>query len=133
MDDEEIVLKLEILKEVKAKALDFEKVKALLLRDIEGIENEDKILNDYRRELLALQTEKEMHENALKEIDIDIKTVKSSLLATETEKKRLQKRALESFKEYYPAKTELDVHRQSMGLEKLPEIENIGCIKPNDT
>lgn len=114
----EIMRKLEIVKEIKNKTYNLQRIKTKLSQDVESIESEDKSMIEFKSELELLHRERLSLIDELRQIDSDISTVEKTIKHSEDEKRR----ALDSVKrlnsEYRPLKHQINQLRELVGLTK---------------
>lgn len=72
----ELYRRLEILKEIKIKTANLQRLKSKLVQEVDAIESETKCLETFKNELELLVQEKLAHLEELKQIHNDITTVK---------------------------------------------------------
>lgn len=77
-DEQEIMCKLESIKEIRNKTLQMEKIKARLKAEFEALESEERHLKEYKQEMDLLLQEKMAHVEELRLIHADINVVCNS-------------------------------------------------------
>ncbi|CAH1230118.1 zinc finger C4H2 domain-containing protein-like [Branchiostoma lanceolatum] len=122
-EDAEILCKLETLKEIRSKMLQLEKVKARLKQDVETTEQENVCLKEYREEMDMLLQEKMAHVEELRLIHADINLMETTIKQAEVERNRSLEAAKRMYEEVCPLKEHVDQLRASIGLDKLPSLE----------
>lgn len=78
-DEQEIMCKLESIKEIRNKTLQMEKIKARLKAEFEALESEERHLKEYKQEMDLLLQEKMAHVEELRLIHADINVVRGWL------------------------------------------------------
>ncbi|KAJ6652111.1 hypothetical protein lerEdw1_013340 [Lerista edwardsae] len=108
-DEQEIMCKLESIKEIRNKTLQMEKIKARLKAEFEALESEERHLKEYKQEMDLLLQEKMAHmENTIKQSENDLNKLLEST-------RRLHE-------EYKPLKEHVDALRMTLGLQRLPDL-----------
>ncbi|KTF83873.1 hypothetical protein cypCar_00022627 [Cyprinus carpio] len=74
-DEQEIMCKLENIKEIRNKTIQMEKIKSRLRSEFEALESEEKHLREYKQEMDLLLQEKMAHVEELRLIHADINVV----------------------------------------------------------
>ena len=90
IDERQAFAKLEALKDIRNKTINLEKTRVSLLCDVEQLEEEEKCMNEYRRELELLQQEKMAHVEELRQIHADINALESIIKQSEESRKTAQ-------------------------------------------
>ncbi|KAG9338902.1 hypothetical protein JZ751_024292 [Albula glossodonta] len=75
-DEQEIMCKLENIKEIRNKTIQMEKIKSRLKTEFEALESEEKHLKEYKQEMDLLLQEKMAHVEELRLIHADINVVR---------------------------------------------------------
>merc|ERR1711963_243787 len=89
------------------------------------MEEEERCLNEYRRELELLQQEKMAHVEELRQIHADINAMESIIKQSEDSGRNAQDNARKLLSEYVPLKQDVNRMRTDLlDLEKLPEISD---------
>ena len=88
VDERQAFAKLEALKDIRTKTICLEKTRISLLCDVAQLEEEDRCLEEYRRELELLQQEKMAHVEELRQIHADINAMDTIIKQAE-ESRRL--------------------------------------------
>ncbi|XP_030749444.1 zinc finger C4H2 domain-containing protein [Sitophilus oryzae] len=122
-DERTVFAKLEAVKEIRAKTIQLEKLKARLICEIESQEQEEKSLSEFKQEMDLLLQEKMSHVEELRQIHADINAMEGVIKQAEENRHRSMGSALRLHEEYLPLKTEIDrLRRDCLGLERLPEL-----------
>jgi len=125
VDERQAFAKLEALKEIRHKTISLEKTRVALLCDVSQMEEEERCLNEYRRELELLQQEKMAHVEELRQIHADINAMESIIKQSEDSRRNAQDNARKLLSEYVPLKQDVNRMRTDLlDLEKLPEISD---------
>ena len=90
IDERQAFAKLEALKDIRHKTINLEKTRVSLLCDVDQLEEEEKCLSEYRRELELLQQEKMAHVEELRQIHADINALESIIKQAEESRKSAQ-------------------------------------------
>ena len=90
VDERQVLAKLETLKEVRQKTISLEKTRVTLLSDVSLLEEEDRCLTEYRRELDLLQQEKMAHVEELRQIHADINAMESIIKQADESRRAAQ-------------------------------------------
>jgi len=118
-----VYAKLEAIKEIRAKTIQLEKLKAKLILEIEGQDQEEKCLSDYKSEMELLLQEKMSHVEELRQIHADINAMEGVIKHSEESRVRSLQNAARLHEEYLPLKIEVDrLRRECLGLERLPDL-----------
>ncbi|KAK2584055.1 hypothetical protein KPH14_006504 [Odynerus spinipes] len=119
-----IFAKLEVLKEIRAKTVQLEKLKQRILQEVEQTEQEEKCLLEYKQEMDLLMQEKMAHVEELRQIHADINVMESVIHQAEKARNRSRETAkLIHNSNYQPLKHDIDrMRREVLGLERLPEL-----------
>ncbi|RWS31147.1 zinc finger C4H2 domain-containing protein-like protein [Leptotrombidium deliense] len=126
-----IMNKLECLKEIRNRSVDLEKLKFRLKQSIENTENEERSLQEYRKEYEMLLQEKMAHVEELRQIHADINSMESVIKQSEEDRNRYLETAKRLHQEFQPNKDLVDKLRSDVGLPRLPELyEEDDKIKP---
>jgi len=125
MDERQAFAKLEALKDIRNKTINLEKTRVSLLCDVGQMEDEDRCLQEYRRELELLQQEKMAHVEELRQIHADINAMETIIKQAEESRRSAQENARKLLSEYVPLKQDVNRMRTDLlDLEKLPEISD---------
>ena len=92
MDERQAFAKLEALKDIRNKTINLEKTRVSLLCDVDQLEDEEKCISEYRRELELLQQEKMAHVEELRQIHADINAMESIIKQSEDSRRNAQVR-----------------------------------------
>ncbi|CAH0385325.1 unnamed protein product [Bemisia tabaci] len=128
-----VLLKLEAVKEIRAKTQQLLKLKAKIIEDVENSDQEEKCLQEYKQEMDLLMQEKMAHVEELRQIHADINAMENVIKKAEEARGRNLDRAKRIYEEYRPLKNDVDrLRRDYLGLERLPELheEESDIIKP---
>lgn len=125
MDDDVAVSlmgKLEMLKEIRSRTIQLEKLKLRLRQEVESTETEEKCLQEYRHEMELLLQEKMAHVEELRQIHADINAMENVIKQSEEDRNKHLENAKQFHQEYRPVKDLVDKMRCDIGLHKLPEL-----------
>ncbi|CAG9830528.1 unnamed protein product [Diabrotica balteata] len=123
VDEQTVFAKLEALKDIRAKTIQLEKLKARLLLEIDAQDQEEKCLSEYKQEMDLLLQEKMSHVEELRQIHADINAMEGVIKQAEESRNRSMSSAIRLHEEYVPLKGEIDrLRRDCLGLERLPEL-----------
>ncbi|KAK6631867.1 hypothetical protein RUM43_013933 [Polyplax serrata] len=115
--------KLEALRDVRAKTIQMEKLRARILQEVEAKDREEKCLLDYKQEMEALTQEKMAHVEELRQIHSDINSMENVIKQSEEARNRALEAARRFHDEYLPLKLEIDRMRMEyLGLDRLPDL-----------
>ncbi|CAO1323475.1 unnamed protein product [Diamesa serratosioi] len=130
VDERTIFAKLEVMKDIRLKTVQMEKIKFRIVREVENSDAEEKCIAEYRRELELLMQEKMSHVEELRQIHADINAMETVIKQAEENRSRSVGMANRFHEEYLPLKGEIDgMRREYLGLERLPELhEEEGTI-----
>ncbi|XP_050536335.1 zinc finger C4H2 domain-containing protein [Daktulosphaira vitifoliae] len=134
VQSEEVFKKLDALKDIRDKTEKLESLKMNILKEIEASDQEDKCLNEYRKELELLLQEKMAHVEELRQIHADINAMEGVIKKAEESRNRSMERAKQVHDEYKPLKMDIDrMRRDLLGLERLPELheEEGDLVRPD--
>ena len=92
IDERQAFAKLEALKDIRNKTINLEKTRVSLLCDVGQMEDEDRCLQEYRRELELLQQEKMAHVEELRQIHADINAMETIIKQAEESRRSAQVR-----------------------------------------
>ena len=90
LDERQAFAKLEALKDIRTKTINLEKTRVSLLCDVDQLEDEEKCIAEYRRELELLQQEKMAHVEELRQIHADINAMESIIKQSEDSRRNAQ-------------------------------------------
>ncbi|XP_066140762.1 zinc finger C4H2 domain-containing protein isoform X2 [Euwallacea fornicatus] len=122
-DERGIFAKLEAIKEIRAKTIQLEKLKARLICEVESQDQEEKSLSEFKQEMDLLLQEKMSHVEELRQIHADINAMEGVIKQAEENRQRAMNATLRLHEDYIPLKSEIDrLRRDHLGLERLPEL-----------
>ncbi|KAK3509377.1 hypothetical protein QTP70_030805 [Hemibagrus guttatus] len=121
-DEQEIMSKLENIKEIRNKTVQMEKLKARLRSEFATLESEEKHLRDYKQEMELLLQEKMAHVEELRLIHADINVMENTIKQSECDLNKLLDSTRRLHDEYKPLKEHIDTLRATLGLQRLPEL-----------
>ena len=90
IDERQAFAKLEALKDIRNKTISLEKTRVSLLCDVDQLEDEEKCIAEYKRELELLQQEKMAHVEELRQIHADINAMESIIKQSEDSRRNAQ-------------------------------------------
>ncbi|XP_065157608.1 zinc finger C4H2 domain-containing protein isoform X2 [Atheta coriaria] len=118
-----VYAKLEAIKDIRSKTIQLEKIKAKLILELEGQDQEEKCLSEYKSEMEMLLQEKMSHVEELRQIHADINAMEGVIKHAEESRVRAISNASRLHEEYLPLKQEVNrLRRECLGLERLPEL-----------
>ena len=94
IDERQAFAKLEALKDIRNKTISLEKTRVSLLCDVDQLEDEEKCISEYKRELELLQQEKMAHVEELRQIHADINALESIIKQADESRRGSQVRSL---------------------------------------
>ncbi|KAM9577824.1 zinc finger C4H2 domain-containing protein isoform 3-T3 [Trichechus inunguis] len=121
-DEQEIMCKLESIKEIRSKTLQMEKIKARLKAEFEALESEERHLKEYKQEMDLLLQEKMAHVEELRLIHADINVMENTIKQSENDLNKLLESTRRLHDEYKPLKEHVDALRMTLGLQRLPDL-----------
>ncbi|XP_069124581.1 zinc finger C4H2 domain-containing protein-like [Argopecten irradians] len=121
--ESELLCKLENLKDVRSRSMQLEKVRSRLRQELEITDTEEKRLDEYRQEMELLLQEKMAHVEELRLIHADINLMETTIKQAEEERNRSLESAKKLYEEFRPLKGEVDQMRSSIGMDKLPDLQ----------
>ncbi|XP_063791730.1 zinc finger C4H2 domain-containing protein isoform X2 [Pseudophryne corroboree] len=121
-DEQEIMCKLESIKEIRNKTLQMEKIKARLKSEFESLESEERHLKEYKQEMDLLLQEKMAHVEELRLIHADINVMENTIKQSENDLNKLLESTRRLHDEYKPLKEHVDALRMTLGLQRLPDL-----------
>ncbi|XP_070279378.1 zinc finger C4H2 domain-containing protein isoform X2 [Myotis yumanensis] len=121
-DEQEIMCKLESIKEIRNKTLQMEKIKARLKAEFEALESEERHLKEYKQEMDLLLQEKMAHVEELRLIHADINVMENTIKQSENDLNKLLESTRRLHDEYKPLKEHVDALRMTLGLQRLPDL-----------
>ena len=120
----ELLGKLEKIKDIRGRSMHLEKIRSRLKSELDTTENEEKCIEEYKSELELLLQEKMAHVEELRLIHADINLIETTIKQAEEDRARALDNAKHLFDEYKPLKDQVDNMRNSIGLEKVTELED---------
>ncbi|XP_046874430.1 zinc finger C4H2 domain-containing protein isoform X1 [Hypomesus transpacificus] len=121
-DEQEIMCKLENILEIRNKTLQMQKIKSRLKSEFESLESEEKHLKEYKQEMDLLLQEKMAHVEELRLIHADINVMESTIKQSENDLNKLLETTRRLHDEYKPLKEHVDALRMTLGLHRLPNL-----------
>ncbi|XP_058856763.1 zinc finger C4H2 domain-containing protein-like isoform X2 [Acipenser ruthenus] len=121
-DEQEIMCKLENIKEIRNKTIQMEKIKNRLKCEFESLESEEKHLKEYKQEMELLLQEKMAHVEELRLIHADINVMENTIKQSESDLSKLLESTRRLHEEYKPLKEHVDALRMTLGLQRLPDL-----------
>ncbi|XP_018583985.2 zinc finger C4H2 domain-containing protein isoform X1 [Scleropages formosus] len=121
-DEQEIMCKLESIKEIRNKTIQMEKIKSRLKSEFEALESEEKHLKEYKQEMDLLLQEKMAHVEELRLIHADINVMENTIKQSENDLNKLLESTRRLHEEYKPLKEHVDALRMTLGLQRLPDL-----------
>ncbi|XP_075395178.1 zinc finger C4H2 domain-containing protein isoform X4 [Tenrec ecaudatus] len=121
-DEQEIMCKLESIKEIRNKTWQMEKIKARLKAEFEALESEERHLKEYKQEMDLLLQEKMAHVEELRLIHADINVMENTIKQSENDLNKLLESTRRLHDEYKPLKEHVDALRMTLGLQRLPDL-----------
>ncbi|XP_075429665.1 zinc finger C4H2 domain-containing protein isoform X2 [Ascaphus truei] len=122
MGDEQIMCKLESIKEIRNKTFQMEKIKARLKSEFDSLESEERHLKEYKQEMDLLLQEKMAHVEELRLIHADINVMENTIKQSENDLNKLLESTRRLHDEYKPLKEHVDALRMTLGLQRLPDL-----------
>eukprot|EP00112_Aurelia_sp_Birch-Aquarium-sp1_P014881 Seg3245.1 transcript_id=Seg3245.1/GoldUCD/mRNA.D3Y31 product="Zinc finger C4H2 domain-containing protein" protein_id=Seg3245.1/GoldUCD/D3Y31 len=123
-EDDMLLAKLDIVKDIRSKTMQLERLKVRIIHQMETIKTDDEHLRDYKSEIDHLKREKLMHIKSLRLIERDLTMLENTIFEAKQEREKLRERTCVLFDEYNPLKREIDTQRNQIGLSKLHDIPN---------
>ncbi|KAF5907684.1 zinc finger C4H2 domain-containing protein, partial [Clarias magur] len=121
-DEQEIMCKLENILEIRNKTIQLQKIKSRLKSEFEALESEEKHLREYKQEMDLLLQEKMAHVEELRLIHADINVMESTIKQSENDLNKLLETTRRLHDEYKPLKEHVDALRMTLGLNRLPNL-----------
>ncbi|XP_014054222.1 hepatocellular carcinoma-associated antigen 127 isoform X1 [Salmo salar] len=121
-DEQEIMCKLENIMEIRNKTVQMQKIKSRLKSEFESLESEEKHLKEYKQEMDLLLQEKMAHVEELRLIHADINVMESTIKQSENDLNKLLETTRRLHDEYKPLKEHVDALRMTLGLHRLPNL-----------
>lgn len=122
VEEDTLIAKLDVIKDVRSKTMQLEKVKARILHQLQSVKTEEQHISAYRTEMENLKRERLMHIEALRLIERDLSIIENTMVESEHARENTRERVFGLFQEYNPLKQEIDMQRVQIGLDKLTEI-----------
>ncbi|XP_003745269.1 zinc finger C4H2 domain-containing protein [Galendromus occidentalis] len=123
-DSSHFLGKLEVLKEIRVRTVQLDKIKKKLTSEVEATVNEERCLDEYRTELEQLIQEKMAHVEELRQIHQDINAMEQVIKQAQEERNRRLDLAKQLNHEVRRLKDVVDSYRGEIGLTKLPEVHD---------
>ncbi|XP_072573655.1 zinc finger C4H2 domain-containing protein-like isoform X3 [Paramormyrops kingsleyae] len=123
-DEQEIMCKLENIKEIRNKTIQMERIKSRLKSEFEALESEEKHLKEYKQEMDLLLQEKMAHVEELRLIHADINVMENTIKQSENDLNKLLETTRRLHEEYKPLKEHVDAMRVGLGLQRLPNLSD---------
>uniref|UniRef100_A0AAQ4P5E3 C4H2-type domain-containing protein n=1 Tax=Gasterosteus aculeatus aculeatus TaxID=481459 RepID=A0AAQ4P5E3_GASAC len=121
-DEQEIMCKLENILEIRNKTVQMQKIKSRLKVEFDALESEEKHLKEYKQEMDLLLQEKMAHVEELRLIHADINVMESTIKQSENDLNKLLETTRRLHDEYKPLKEHVDALRMTLGLHRLPNL-----------
>lgn len=116
-------VKLEAIKEIRDKTLALEKLKIRIVKEVKLGDDEEKCLEEYRKELEYLLEEKMSHVEELRQIHADINDMENIIKQTKENQTRSVDIANRNYEEYLALKYQIDhMRRDYLGLSPLRDL-----------
>ncbi|TMW42916.1 hypothetical protein DOY81_012005 [Sarcophaga bullata] len=125
--------KLEAIKDIRDKTVALEKLKVRIIKEVKLSDDEDKCLDEYRKELEHLLEEKMSHVEELRQIHADINDMENIIKQTKENQTRSVDMANRHYEEYLALKYQIDhMRRDYLGLSPLRDLhEEEGTTNPS--
>ncbi|KAI3351939.1 hypothetical protein L3Q82_020771 [Scortum barcoo] len=104
------------------KTVQMQKIKSRLKIEFEALESEEKHLKEYKQEMDLLLQEKMAHVEELRLIHADINVMESTIKQSENDLNKLLETTRRLHDEYKPLKEHVDALRMTLGLHRLPNL-----------
>ncbi|XP_065371822.1 zinc finger C4H2 domain-containing protein [Calliphora vicina] len=115
--------KLEAIKDIRDKTVSLEKLKVRIIKEVKLSDDEDKCLDEYRKELEHLLEEKMSHVEELRQIHADINDMENVIKQTKENQTRSVDMANRHYEEYLALKYQIDhMRRDYLGLSPLRDL-----------
>lgn len=115
--------KLEAIKDIRDKTMALEKLKVRIIKEVKISDDEDKCLDEYRKELEYLLEEKMSHVEELRQIHADINDMENIIKQTKENQTRSVDMANRHYEEYLALKYQIDhMRRDYLGLSPLRDL-----------
>ncbi|KAK4323021.1 hypothetical protein Pmani_006258 [Petrolisthes manimaculis] len=122
--DRAVYMKLEALKDIRAKVVAVERLRGRLAQEVEVVQAEEASLAEYRAEMELLLQEKMAHVEELRQIHADINAMESIIKSAEDLRNKSLDHARRLYDEYHPLKQEVSrLAAQQLGHDlTLPNL-----------
>lgn len=114
---EDLLRKLELIKDLKTKMVNLEKLRLKVKSECDIMDNEDNFLQDYKSEMELLMQEKMAHVEELRLIHADINLMESTIKQSEEERAKALEKARLLYEEQRHLKDQLERLKMSVGVE----------------
>ncbi|XP_066958370.1 zinc finger C4H2 domain-containing protein [Macrobrachium rosenbergii] len=132
--DRAAYMKLEALKDIRAKVVAVERIRARLAQEVEMVQAEEASLAEYRAEMELLLQEKMAHVEELRQIHADINAMESIIKSAEELRNKSLDHARRLYDEYHPLKQDVSrMAQQQLGHDlSLPNLNAEDDPVPSD-
>lgn len=115
--------KLEAIKDIRDKTVQLEKLKVKIFKEVKISDDEEKCLEEYRKEMEHLLEEKMSHVEELRQIHADINDMENVIKQTKENQTRSVDMANRIYEEYLSMKYQIDhMRRDYLGLSPLRDL-----------
>ncbi|XP_054728076.1 zinc finger C4H2 domain-containing protein [Anastrepha obliqua] len=115
--------KLEAIKDIRDKTIALEKLKVKIIKEVKISDDEEKCLDEYRKEMEHLLEEKMSHVEELRQIHADINDMENIIKQTKENQTRSVDMANRVYEEYLALKYQIDhMRRDYLGLSPLRDL-----------
>ncbi|XP_055844240.1 zinc finger C4H2 domain-containing protein [Episyrphus balteatus] len=115
--------KLEAVKDIRDKTVQLEKLKVKIIKEVKISDDEEKCLEEYRKEMEHLLEEKMSHVEELRQIHADINDMENVIKQTKENQTRSIDMANRIYEEYLAMKYQIDhMRRDYLGLSPLRDL-----------
>ncbi|XP_067640876.1 zinc finger C4H2 domain-containing protein [Eurosta solidaginis] len=115
--------KLEAIKDIRDKTIALEKLKMKIIKEVKISDDEEKCLDEYRKEMEHLLEEKMSHVEELRQIHADINDMENIIKQTKENQTRSVDMANRVYEEYLALKYQIDhMRRDYLGLSPLRDL-----------
>lgn len=115
--------KLEAIKDIRDKTVSLEKLKVKIIKEVKISDDEEKCLDEYRKEMEHLLEEKMSHVEELRQIHADINDMENIIKQTKENQTRSVDIANRVYEEYLALKYQIDhMRRDYLGLSPLRDL-----------
>ncbi|XP_037938326.1 zinc finger C4H2 domain-containing protein [Teleopsis dalmanni] len=115
--------KLEAIKDIRDKTIALEKLKVKIVKEVKISDDEEKCLDEYRKEMEHLLEEKMSHVEELRQIHADINDMENIIKQTKENQTRSVDMANRVYEEYLALKYQIDhMRRDYLGLSPLRDL-----------